>query len=447
MTGPARFPDGFVFGVATAAYQIEGAADEEGRGESIWDRFSHTPGRVVGGDTGDVACDHYHRWRSDVALMAELGVDAYRFSIAWPRILPDGRGRVNPAGLGFYDRLVDALLEAGIRPVPTLYHWDLPQTLEDEGGWPIRATAEAFADYAETVVTRLGDRVSDWFTINEPWVVAQLGYVLGLHAPGRAEPEVGPAVAHHLLVGHALATERIRGVASDARVGIVLNMDPMQPASLHPADVAEARLSDALMNRWYADPLAGKGYPDEGLRFLGWDQAEVADGDLELIAGSVDRLGINYYRREVIAAPSVTDAERPPPRVEAGPTFTEMGWEVYPPGLYDLLRRLWCDYAFGEYLVTENGAAFDDPPPTDGVIADPDRVAYLRAHLLAAHRAIGDGVPLAGYFVWSLLDNFEWAFGYSKRFGIIGVDYRTQRRIWKESARWYQQTIAARSVS
>ncbi len=447
MSTRARFPDDFRWGVATAAYQIEGATTEDGRGESIWDRFSHTPGRVLGGDTGDVACDHYHRWRDDVALMAELGVGAYRFSIAWPRVLPEGRGRVNPQGLGFYDRLVDALLEAGIRPFPTLYHWDLPQVLEDAGGWPARATAEAFAEYASVVASRLGDRVTDWFTINEPWVVTQLGYVLGLHAPGRAEPAVGPAVAHHLLVAHGLALERIRAACPRARVGIVLNLDPMEPRSLHPADVAEARLHDASMNRWYLDPISGRDYPREVTELLEWDRREVRPGDMEIIATPIDRLGVNYYRRQVVAAASVTDEQRPLPWTQAGPRFTEMGWEVYPPGLYDLLRRLHCDYGFAEYLITENGAAFPDPAPVGGRVSDPERVAYLRAHLLAVHRAIGDGVPVGGYFVWSLLDNFEWAFGYSKRFGIVHVDFADQTRTWKDSAAWYRDVATNGSVS
>ncbi len=443
----ARFPEGFWWGVATSAYQIEGATTEDGRGESIWDRFSHTPGKVLGGDTGDVACDHYHRWREDVALMAELGVGAYRFSIAWPRVLPEGRGAVNRRGLDFYDRLVDALLEAGIRPLPTLYHWDLPQVLEDGGGWARRSTAHAFAEYTAIVADRLGDRVRDWFTINEPWVVTQLGYVLGIHAPGRVEPDVGPAVAHHLLLAHGLATEAIRAVVRDARVGIVLNLDPMQPASLHPADVAEARLQDVLMNRWYLDPIAGRGYPEEGVEFLTWDRAEVRPGDLETIATPIDRLGVNYYRRQVVASPSVHDADRPPPRIRPGPIFTEMDWEVYPPGLYDLLRRLDCDYHFPAYVVTENGAAFPDPSPEGGRVADPDRVAFLRGHLLAAHRALSEGVPLEGYLVWSLLDNFEWGFGYSRRFGIIHVDFTDQTRTWKDSAVWYRRVIAEGAVS
>lgn len=440
------FPEGFLWGVATASYQIEGAAREGGRGESIWDRFSHTPGRIQGGDTGDVACDHYRRWRRDVELMAELGVRAYRFSVAWPRVIPHGRGPVNREGLDFYSDLVDALLEAGIAPFPTLYHWDLPQALEDEGGWPARATAEAFADYAAVVVDRLGDRVEHWMTLNEPWVSATLGYITGLHAPGRADLADGLRAAHHLLLAHGLAVRRIREVAPGAKVGIVLNQEYKQPASEHPRDVAEAHLEDGLMNRWYLDPVAGRGYPEDIVEHLGWDRSPVRDGDLEAIAAPLDQVGLNYYTRLVVASGAVDDDDRPGERVVPGPEYTEMGWEVAPDGLVPLLRRLAGEYGFARIYVTENGAAYPDRPDPDGFVDDADRISYLKRYFVEAHRAIEQGVPLAGYFVWSLLDNFEWAFGYSKRFGIVRTDYQTQRRIPKASARWYRDVIAANAV-
>jgi beta-glucosidase len=440
------FPEGFLWGVATAAYQIEGAVGDGGRGESIWDRFSHTPGRVQDGDTGDVACDHYRRWPRDVELMAELGVRAYRFSIAWPRVMPSGRGPVNREGLDFYADLVDALLEVGIVPFPTLYHWDLPQALEDEGGWPARATAEAFADYAAVVVEHLGDRVGQWMTINEPWVAATMGYVTGLHAPGRMSLADGLRAAHHLLLGHGLAVRRIREVAPAARVGIVLNQEYKQPASAHLADLAESRLEDGLMNRWYADPVAGRGYPEDVVEHLGWDRDPVRDGDLEVISAPLDQVGLNYYTRSVVAAASVDDGERPGERVRVGREHTEMGWEVAPSGLVPLLTRLAQDYAFPRFYVTESGAAYPDQADADGFVDDADRISYLRRHFVEAHRAITEGVPLAGYFVWSLIDNFEWGFGYSKRFGIVRVDYETQRRIPKASAHWYRDVIAANAV-
>jgi beta-glucosidase len=438
------FPDSFIWGVATASYQIEGAVDEDGRGPSIWDTFSHTPGKVRDGDTGDVACDHYHRWQSDIGLMKDMGVSAYRFSIAWPRVLPDGGGPVNQDGLDFYDRLVDGLLEAGITPYPTLYHWDLPQVLDDEGGWLVRGTPEAFAAYTEAVVDCLGDRVKNWATINEPWVVSHQGYGTGEHAPGHTDwSEVWP-VTHHLLLAHGLAVERIRGLVPDARVGIVLNLEPQYPASTHPADIDATRLADDYWNRWFLDPLAGRGYPDDAVADSGWDQREIQAGDLEVIATPLDLLGVNFYSRKIIANPDLPAAERPgtPPE----PTeFTEMGWEVYPEGLYDILMKVKTDYDFPPIYITESGVACADVL-VDGAVDDDDRIFYFHRHFAQLHRAIEAGVDVRGYFAWSLMDNFEWAHGYSKRFGLAYVDYDTQDRTLKKSGTWYSRVIAANAI-
>ncbi len=424
------FPQGFVWGAATASYQIEGAVREDGRGESIWDRFSHTPGRVRNGDTGDVACDHYHRYREDVALMAELGLGAYRFSVSWPRVLPSGTGAVNQAGLDFYDRLVDELLAHAIAPFVTLYHWDLPQALEDAGGWPARATAEAFADYAAIVAARLGDRVRSIATLNEPWVAADHGYRIGDHAPGRSDPAATLAAAHHLLLGHGLGMQAIRAAAPAADAGIVLNLGPIHPLTLHPLDLEAAADEHRWLNRWFLDPLVGRPYPE----LPGWaarlDLDVVRAGDMELIAAPLDFLGINYYSRNRVRSPLL------PPLDPVGdpPERTGMGWEVYPAGLVEVLELVASRTGSLPLYVTENGAAYpvDDADPG----RDPARVGFLRRHLDAALDAIDRGVPLAGYFAWSLLDNFEWAQGYGPRFGIIHVDYETLDRRVRDSARF-----------
>jgi beta-glucosidase len=434
------FPDGFVWGSATAAYQVEGAVAEDGRGESIWDRFSHTPGKVAGGDTGDRACDHYHRWREDIALMRSLALGAHRFSIAWPRVVPDGDGAINPAGLDFYDRLVDELLDAGITPYATLYHWDLPQALEDRNGWRSRATVDAFARYVDVVVGRLGDRVANWWTINEPWVVAVVGNEEGRHAPGRRSAQEARDVAHHVLVAHARAVEVIRGHGA-GRVGIVLNQAPQLPRSSHPADVELARLEDGKLNRWFMDPLAGRGYPEDAVRAIGWDGSVIESGDLEAIARSIDMLGINYYTVERRAADDVADADRPEPLDEAADEWTETGWEVHPAGIAEVVTRAHREYGHQSLYITENGAAYT-VPPRDGRIPDEIRRSYLERHLTALHDAMAGGVPVHGYFVWSLLDNFEWEKGYAKRFGIVHVDYDTQERIVKDSGRWFAAVAA-----
>jgi beta-glucosidase len=437
----AAFPPDFLWGAATASYQIEGAPHADGKGESIWDRFSHTPGKVRNGDTGDVACDHYHRWREDIALMRELGLDAYRFSVAWPRVQPTGRGPANAAGLDFYDRLVDGLLEAQIQPFVTLYHWDLPQALQDEGGWANRATAEAFADYAEIVARRLGDRVSAWITHNEPWVAAFLGNLIGEHAPGLTDMATAVAASHHLLLSHGLAVPRIRAAAPGAQVGITLSLSHAQPATDSPAGAAAAHRSEGFGARWFLDPLAGRGYPTDTLALFAPAAPPVQPGDLETIAAPIDFLGVNNYFRNV-----VRDSPENPPlntsQVHPDGEYTTMDWEVYPDGLRALLEWLHQNYPFTQYYIAENGAAFPDMLEPDGSVHDERRQAYLEGYLAAAAEAIAHGVPLVGYFVWSLLDNFEWAHGYSQRFGIFYVDFPTGRRIWKDSARWYQRFIA-----
>ncbi|MEV0729871.1 GH1 family beta-glucosidase [Polymorphospora sp. NPDC050346] len=447
-----RFPPGFWWGAATAAYQIEGAVAADGRTPSIWDTFAATPGRTERGDTGERAADHYHRYPEDIGLMTRIGLAAYRFSIAWPRVRASGGG-INPAGLDFYERLVDALLAAGIRPVATLYHWDLPQELEDTGGWTNRDTAGRFADYAAAVAGRLGDRVSMWNTLNEPWCSAFLGYGSGGHAPGRRGHRQALTATHHLLLAHGRAVQALRAAAPGSQVSIALNAGAVRPVSDAPADLDAARRIDGLLNRLFLDPILRGGYPADIQADTATltDWSYVHDGDLAVIAAPVDALGVNYYQPDLVgAAPAGrVDAGTPYPTGEdvafhptPGPT-TGMGWSIDPTGLRDLLLRFRRDYGDLPVYVTENGAAFPDEVGPDGRVADPDRVAYLRAHLAAAHEAIAAGVDLRGYFVWSLLDNFEWAYGYSKRFGIVHVDYDTQVRTLKDSAHWYRDVIAA----
>jgi len=439
------FPPDFVWGAATAAYQIEGAWNEDGKSESIWDRFSHSPGKIFNGDTGDIACDHYHRWREDLALMKSLGLKAYRFSIAWTRILPAGRGKVNPAGLKFYSGLVDALLEAGITPYVTLYHWDLPQTLQDAGGWPNRATAAAFVEFAEVVSRALGDRVKNWITLNEPWVVAQIGYREGRHAPGHTNLAESLAASHTLLLAHANAVPVIRRNSPGTRVGITLNLGPQVPASTSFPDRQESARLDGYVNRWFLDPLAGRGYPQDTAAWLNCTLDFVQPGDMEAIAAPLDFLGVNYYTRTIVRA-ALPENQNAPQTVFRGEEITDMDWEVYPQGLYNLLGRLHFDYAFPAYYVTENGAAFPDQVDAAGQVHDSARARYLERHVRMLHKAIQAEIPLRGYFVWSLLDNFEWDKGYSMRFGITYIDYAGQKRILKESGRLYQRLIRANAV-
>jgi beta-glucosidase len=447
-----NFPDNFLWGAATSAYQIEGATREDGRGPSVWDVFAATPGRTEHGDTGEVAADHYHRMQQDVALLAELGLNAYRFSIAWPRILPSGTGTPNAAGLDFYSRLVDCLLERGIAPVATLYHWDLPLALYERGGWRSRETAEAFADYAEAVARHLGDRVQWWITHNEPWCTAYLGYVSGLHAPGiQGDGQAAVEVAHHVLLSHGLAVPRIRKAArGDARVGIALNLFPIFAADPRPETVRAVERAYAFHNRWFLDPLFRGDYPPRLFADLDAAPPRIRAGDMETIGTPIDFLGVNYYNRHIVRASEQTRdghdgyeyATAP-----SGATITTMGWEVYPHGIDLVLEDVTRTYDPPAILVTENGAAFDDDWNGDGVISDPLRVAYLREHLAEVDAAVGHGVPVAGYFVWSLLDNFEWDRGYGQRFGVVYVDFATQRRIIKESGRWYASFIAAQRTS
>jgi len=441
---PGRFPPGFVWGAATAAYQIEGAVHEDGRGESIWDRFTATPGRILNGEDGRVACDSYHRFPEDVRLMRELGLNGYRFSVAWPRILPEGRGRVNQAGLDFYDRLVDELLAGGIEPFLTLYHWDLPQALEDAGGWPVRETADAFAEYAEVVAARLGDRVRHWLTVNEPWVVAWLGYATGQDAPGRTSEPDAVAAGHHVLVAHGRAVEVLRRDVPKAKVGLAIDLIPMHPLSGSEEDVEAARLEDAVRNRWFLDPVLRGEYPSAGLRRLGPMLPPVAVDDLRAIAAPLDFLGVNYYRRHVVRAHPATgspDVVDPP-----GGERTGMGWEVYPDALHELLLRLRDEYGAPPVYVTENGAAFPDTR-TNGHVEDPLRTSYIERHVDSIGRALEDGVEVAGYFVWSLLDNFEWSRGYSQRFGLVYVDFETLERVPKASYGWYRGFIASQRAA
>ena len=456
------FPDGFVWGAATAAYQIEGAAGEDGRTPSIWDTFSHTPGRVLDGDTGDVAADHYHRWADDVAAMGELGLTAYRFSISWSRVLAGGR--LNRAGADFYSRLVDGLLERGIDPVATLYHWDLPQELEDAGGWPVRDTALRFAEYAEAIGRVLGDRVHTWTTFNEPWCSAYLGYASGVHAPGRTEPAAALAAAHHLNLAHGLAGRALRRVVSpDARLSVTLNLH--QVRGVTPADADAVRRIDAIGNRVFLGPMLDGAYPADLLADTAGitDWSFVRDGDEAAIAVPLDVLGVNYYTPTLVRAWDGTSPRVMADGHRAGPAspwvgcediefvrqpgpYTEMGWSIDATGLTDLLLRLHQDHPGLPLMITENGAAFDDRVDPDGRVRDDRRIGYLRDHLRAVERAIDAGVDVRGYFAWSLLDNFEWSYGYAKRFGVIHVDYETQRRTWKDSAHWYREVISANGL-
>ncbi len=438
------FPQDFLWGAATASYQIEGSDLSHGRGECIWYRFSHTPGMVKNGDTGDVACDHLNRYPQDVQLMANLGLKAYRFSTSWPRIIPKGIGTTNPEGLDFYDKLVDELLKHNIIPFLTLYHWDLPQALQDLGGWENPDSVKWFADYTEVVVRRLGDRVRHWITHNEPWVVAFVGNWQGRHAPGKKDLPTAYRVAHHLLLSHGAAVPVIRHHVADAQVGITLNLAPQYPASDKPEDIAAARLMDGFQNRWFLDPLYKGVYPQDLVAKLGATLDGIDVTAIGQAAVPTDFLGINYYSRGVIASAADEDFGVRFVRQDQS-EFTAMDWEIYPQGLTDLLLRVTQDYAPQAIYITENGAAFDEPTPVNGVIEDPRRVAYLESHFAAAQQAIEQGAPLKGYFVWSLLDNFEWAEGYDKRFGIIFVNYQTLARIPKRSALFYRDFIKAQS--
>lgn len=444
MTGRIEFPAGFLWGSATSAYQVEGSPLADGAGPSIWQRFCHTPRMVRDGDTGDVACDHYRRYRADVALMRQLGLNAYRFSISWSRVMPQGRGAVNAAGLDFYDRLVDALLESGVEPMATLFHWDLPAALDDRGGWLNPDIAHWFADYATAVFRRLDGRVKLWSTLNEPWVVTDGGYLHGALAPGHRSRFEAPIATHQLLRAHGTAVQAYRSEGRH-RIGVVVNLEPKYPASPDAADRAAVARADAYMNRQYLDPLLLGRYPDElaGIFDEAWPRWPAQD--MALIRQPIDFVGINYYTRNVTRFDRDAWPLQAVPVRQKQATYTETGWEVFPQGLTDILR--WVSQRYGNPVVyvTENGAAFFDPPTAEGGrVADPLRVDYLDQHVRAAHAAIDAGVDLRGYFAWSLLDNFEWSHGYSKRFGIVHVDFATQQRTIKDSGRRYAEIVASR---
>ena len=454
------FPEGFLWGAATSAYQIEGAAHEDGRGESIWDRFAKTSGLVKDGSDGDVACDHYHRWRGDVDLMRSLGLGAYRFSVAWPRVFPTGKGPLNERGLDFYSRLVDGLLDRGLAPYVTLYHWDLPQGLQDEGGWTSRATAERFVEYTEAVVRRLGDRVKHWITHNEPWCASIVGHAKGHHAPGLRDWSAALVASHHLLLSHGLAVPVIREHSAGAEVGITLNLSPSMPASRSPEDASAARHHDGFMNRWFLEPVFRGQYPDDMIRDyaeLGymprdWETSIVRDGDLARIAVPTDFFGVNYYNRHVARSEKIAEEDNQPRTivVPPGAEHTDIGWEVYAKGIFEVLMRVHLEYRPAKILVTENGAAYSTGPVAgpDGKkhVPDTKRIAFLRDHLAWTQRAIDLGVKVEGYFLWSILDNYEWDWGYTQRFGITWVDYATQERIPKDSAHWYRRVIEENAV-
>ena len=433
----SQFPKKFVWGAATSSYQIEGSTQIDGRGQSIWDTFAATPGKTRNGENGDPGCDHYNRWESDLDLIKDMGLEAYRFSVAWPRVIPNGRGQVNEKGMAFYERLVDGLLERGITPWLTMYHWDLPQALEDKGGWPNRDTVHAFEEYAQVLSSRLGDRVKHWITHNEPWCTAFLGYGIGQFAPGLKSKKLELQTAHHLLFSHGLSVPIIRGNSKDAQVGLAPNLWPMYPASDSSEDEMAATRMDGFANRWYLDPIYGRGYPQDMLEAYTQDLPKIHDGDLAIIAAPTDFLGVNYYIRHVVKHSAnengleilQTDLER-----------TDMGWEIYPDGLRELMLRLKNDYPVKSLIVTENGSCFDDAL-VEGQIDDEGRRKYLERHLESAHAAIQEGAPLDGYFAWSLMDNYEWAEGYARRFGLVHVDFETQERTLKKSGLYYRNFL------
>jgi beta-glucosidase len=447
------FPPNFVWGAATSAYQIEGAWNEDGRKPSIWDTFVHQPGHVRTGETGDTATDHYHRVAEDIGLMSTIGLKAYRFSMAWTRIVPEGTGAVNPAGLDFYDRLVDGLLAKGITPYPTLFHYDLPQPLQDKGGWPNRDTAKHFGDYAAVVGKRLGDRVDHWITHNEPWVTAFLGHLTGEHAPGKRNPFATIASTHHILLSHGYAVQALRAAAGrPLQVGIALNLSPAYPATDSPNDQKAVQFTDGFINRIILDPLLKGRYPEDFTNGWLWRWLERGLGrrprsliqadDLKLISTPLDWVGANYYSRGVVRYLPVIKSMQVRPK---GSEYSEM-WEIYPPGIYDLLTRLHKDYGQANWVVSENGVPVHDEVAADGGVHDDQRIRYLRAHIAEVRRAIAAGVPVTGYFVWSLLDNFEWIHGYTKRFGMVYVNFETKQRILKDSGKWYGQVIRANGL-
>jgi beta-glucosidase len=439
MTENYVFPRGFVWGAASAAYQIEGACSEDGKGSSIWDTFSHTPGKIKTGETGDVACDHYHRFSEDLQLARQINIKAYRFSLAWSRIFPEGKGAVNPRGLDFYDRLVDSMLAQHIEPYITLYHWDLPQALQDKGGWANRDTAGYFADYTAAVVRRLGDRVTKWMTINEPWVATMQGHVKGNHAPGFTDLKMGLTVGHHLLLGHGMAVQAVRSIDSEADVGIVLSLSPPVPETDDQADVAEAEKIWQINNAWFLDPIFRGCYPPIMYELFGEDAVPAKPNDLALISQAIDFLGVNYYFRNIRNTKGRV-------LTMAGSEYTDMGWEIHPQSLRSLLVKMHNEYRLPPIFIAENGCALQDQLTPEGHVHDTKRIKYIHDHLVELRNAMRDGVAVKGYFVWSLTDNFEWAFGTSKRFGLIYVDFPTLSRYIKDSGYWYAKVIQRNEV-
>jgi len=437
----ADFPANFVWGSATAAYQIEGAVREDGRGQSIWDTFSHTPGKIENGENGDVANDHYHLWPDDVKLMQNLNLNGYRFSIAWSRIFPQGKGEVNQKGLDFYDRLIDTLLAANIQPFVTLYHWDLPQALQDKGGWANRDTANYFAEYAELIARKFGDRVKNWITHNEPFVATMMGNYMGVHAPGLHDLRTALQVSYNLLLSHGMAVPRLREYSPNCQAGITLVLNPAYPATNSSDDAEAARRFDGFFNRWFLDPVFGKGFPADMVELYGEAAPEMQSADLQTMGVPLDFLGVNYYSRAVIKAASTKEGGIGAEQVKvAGAQRTAMDWEVYPAALTEMLVRVKNEYNPAKIYITENGAAYEDRVE-NGRVHDVERLNYLKHHFAAVKAALDRGVPMAGYFAWSLMDNFEWSYGYGKRFGLTYVDYQTQQRIIKDSGLWYANFI------
>ena len=442
----ALFPPDFLWGAATSAYQIEGAVNEDGRAPSTWDRFAATPGKTYQGQTGEVAADHYHRMEEDVALMAQLNLKSYRFSLAWPRILPEGIGTINQRGLDFYDRLVDALLARGIQPLATLHHWDLPIALYEKGGWTNRDTAYAFAEYADVVTSRLGDRVNWWLTHNEPWCSSYLSYALGIHAPGLRDKQLAVTVGHHILLSHGLAVPLMRShLSAQAQVGIAIDFYPTYAADERPATLSAVQRADTFRNRWFLDPIFRGSYPEGLFTGMGVEEPPMQEGDMTIISTPIDFLGVNYYSRNLIRGNSETDTANDEGYETIssipGSSYTEMGWEIFPEGLTNILTRIHREYAPQALVVTESGAAFPDQLDDSATVHDQQRIDYLRAHIEHVAEAIRLGAPIKGYTVWSLMDNYEWAEGYRKRFGLVYVDYPTQRRIVKDSGHWYANFI------
>jgi beta-glucosidase len=429
-----QFPDGFVWGVATSSFQIEGTAAEDGKGLSIWDTFCRVPGAIADASNGDIACDHYRLWEKDLDMIADLGVDAYRFSVSWPRVRPTGSGMWNEKGLDFYEKLVDGLSERGIKSYLTLNHWDLPDALQQQGGWAHRDTVHRFVEYARGISKRLGDRVTSIATHNEPWVIATLGHESGIFAPGIKDRAIATQVTHHLLLSHGLALQALRADGVRSQLGIVLNLSPMHPASSAPEDIEKTKIEDGRLLRWYMDPLFNATYPADVLAYLGADAPIISAGDMKAISTPMDFLGVNYYSRAVISAAGTWDVK------QSGLDVTDMGWEIYPEGLTELLVRMDRDYNVPPLYITENGGAFRDRFE-DGCVHDAERTDYIARHIAAMAEAMNQGVHMAGYMVWSLMDNFEWASGYEKRFGIVHVDYQTQARTLKDSALWYRDFL------